>query len=281
MSLPPVPSFERVPVPAHQPVAQAESTRRKNTSDYVASQTSATPAKDGESFSFWDLVDIVNPLQHIPVVNTIYRKITGDEIHGFARVAGGAVFGGLLGAAAGTVNAVVAMKDGKDIGDNVWASLTGEKETAVAAKKPLVTVTPEPTELAGTTAASVPAHSSAALFDYNIPAKKAAAETEDKEPVSNIPVIEIRPQEKSDATNEESLPPAAEVSGLNDIMPGAPGISAATYNTTKETVVDPKDKAAIQRAMMDALIKMQEMEEDGKEAESENAVSADNVTPVN
>ncbi len=28
--------------------------------------------------SFWDFVDIVNPLQHVPVINTIYRELTGD-----------------------------------------------------------------------------------------------------------------------------------------------------------------------------------------------------------
>ena len=29
-------------------------------------------------FSFHDLLDIVNPLQHLPVIGTIYRAITGD-----------------------------------------------------------------------------------------------------------------------------------------------------------------------------------------------------------
>src|SRR5215470_6180450 len=31
------------------------------------------------AFGFGDLVDIVNPLQHIPVVATIYRNMTGDR----------------------------------------------------------------------------------------------------------------------------------------------------------------------------------------------------------
>jgi hypothetical protein len=53
--------------------------------------------KDG--FTFGDIIDIVNPLQHIPIVNNIYRKITGDVIAPAMEIAGGALFGGPLGAA--------------------------------------------------------------------------------------------------------------------------------------------------------------------------------------
>ncbi len=35
---------------------------------------------DSDGFSFGDIVDIINPLQHIPVVSTIYREMTGDDI---------------------------------------------------------------------------------------------------------------------------------------------------------------------------------------------------------
>src|SRR4029078_7348042 len=53
---------------------------------------------DGElSFSFEDLLDTINPLQQIPVVNWIYRAITGDQIAPGPRLIGGAVFGGALG----------------------------------------------------------------------------------------------------------------------------------------------------------------------------------------
>ena len=42
--------------------------------------------KDG--FTFFDFLDVINPLQHIPVVSTLYRSLTGDEIdpasHGVA-----------------------------------------------------------------------------------------------------------------------------------------------------------------------------------------------------
>jgi len=47
--------------------------------------------------TFADLLDIINPLQHIPVISTIYRAITGDEIGLGSRLVGGALFGGPAG----------------------------------------------------------------------------------------------------------------------------------------------------------------------------------------
>ena len=32
-----------------------------------------------DGFDFWDVLDVINPLQHIPFVNTLYREMTGDE----------------------------------------------------------------------------------------------------------------------------------------------------------------------------------------------------------
>ena len=51
-----------------------------------------------DGLSFRDILDLVNPLQHIPVVGNLYRKLTGDTIDPAIRVAGGALFGGPLGA---------------------------------------------------------------------------------------------------------------------------------------------------------------------------------------
>ena len=51
------------------------------------------------AFGFWDLVDVVNPLQHIPVVNWAYRGLTGDTIQPPARIAGAGLYGGPIGVA--------------------------------------------------------------------------------------------------------------------------------------------------------------------------------------
>lgn len=93
------------------------------------SQDSAETKPD-ESFGLLDIVDMVNPLQHIPVVGTIYRALTGDMIKPIAQIVGGAVFGGPIGAAGGIANAIVQTETGKDIGGNALAMLMGDDAPA-------------------------------------------------------------------------------------------------------------------------------------------------------
>lgn len=60
-----------------------------------------------DGFNFRDVLDLINPLQHIPVLGNIYRKLTGDEAAPAIRIAGGALFGGPVGAAFAAANVVV------------------------------------------------------------------------------------------------------------------------------------------------------------------------------
>ena len=55
------------------------------------------PAASDDGFSFDDFLDVINPLQHLPVVGMVYRAITGDEIKAPAKIAGDALFGGIYG----------------------------------------------------------------------------------------------------------------------------------------------------------------------------------------
>lgn len=77
----------------------------KESFDYYAKQN---------ELNFADLVDIVNPLQHIPVVNHFYREATGDEIKPATKILGGGLFGGILGMASATANATIEAQTGKD-----------------------------------------------------------------------------------------------------------------------------------------------------------------------
>ncbi len=79
-------------------------------------------------FGFFDFLDIINPLQHIPIVSGLYRKITGDEISPGARLIGGSLFGGPLGFAAALANVVVEDASGTDIGGHVFAQFNGGGE---------------------------------------------------------------------------------------------------------------------------------------------------------
>ena len=65
----------------------------------VANPGSVPPFNNGNSLSFSDLIDILNPLQHIPIINTVYRAITGDRESAMADVIGGTLYGGPIGAA--------------------------------------------------------------------------------------------------------------------------------------------------------------------------------------
>jgi len=57
--------------------------------------------------TFDDLLKGLNPLHHIPVVGTIYRAVTGEEILPVFRVLGGALFGGPVGMITSAVMAAV------------------------------------------------------------------------------------------------------------------------------------------------------------------------------
>jgi NAD(P)-dependent dehydrogenase (short-subunit alcohol dehydrogenase family) len=82
-------------------------------------------------FGFGDLLDIINPLQHLPIVATVYRNMTGDRLGIAPRVIGGALWGRIGGLVAGLVNSVVEWFTGKDIGDHIYAFFFGKPETTI------------------------------------------------------------------------------------------------------------------------------------------------------
>jgi len=89
------------------------------------------------SFSFANVLDVVNPLQHIPVVGSIYRAVTVDQISPGARIAGGTLFSSPIGFAAAVANLVVEDSTGIDVGKSAMAIVTGRPEAAfVAAPAP-------------------------------------------------------------------------------------------------------------------------------------------------
>jgi hypothetical protein len=95
----------------------------------------ASPVKEEKPFGFFDLIDMINPLQHIPVVSFLYRSLTGDEIRPISRIVGGALFTGGVGAATGLVDAIVENETGKDMTGNVVSWVTPDTRTAGAHKK--------------------------------------------------------------------------------------------------------------------------------------------------
>jgi hypothetical protein len=88
-------------------------------------QEPAQPRAEEADVSFDDLVDTVNPLQHIPGVASIYREITGDEISGHAQVAGSTLYGGPIGMLSGAMQAAMTEESGETMVDMVAGAFSG------------------------------------------------------------------------------------------------------------------------------------------------------------
>ncbi|MDE1151280.1 MAG: hypothetical protein PW788_01990 [Micavibrio sp.] len=103
-------------------------------------ESEATPDADSGSdkkTTFWDFLvgvfDTINPLEHLPVVSTIYAKLTGHKMSPMARIAGDTLYGGPIGTAVGVTSAIVEKKTGKDLGENMLAMLTPKSKAATPA----------------------------------------------------------------------------------------------------------------------------------------------------
>jgi hypothetical protein len=99
---------------------------------------SAAPkaAKPTGHLGFADLLDVLNPLQHIPVIGSIYRAITGDTMSPTAEILGGALYGGVIGAVGSIADVLFTQGTGKNFGDTVFAWLGfGSKNAATQLAK--------------------------------------------------------------------------------------------------------------------------------------------------
>jgi hypothetical protein len=102
----------------------------------VTAQSPIKAFDDDNGPSFHDVLDIINPLQHIPIINTIYRHLTGDEEGAVADVGGGALWMGPVGLVGALADLAVKSESGKSIGDNIlsWLGLDDDDDTAKAAE---------------------------------------------------------------------------------------------------------------------------------------------------
>ncbi|MDC0189628.1 hypothetical protein OAJ77_00170 [Rhodospirillales bacterium] len=78
-----------------------------------------------DGFTFFDFLDIINPLQHLPIISTIYRSITGDQIDPGSRIAGATLFGGPLGGALASMDVAIKHNTGLDIVEHTATFFTG------------------------------------------------------------------------------------------------------------------------------------------------------------
>ncbi|MDJ0609861.1 MAG: hypothetical protein QNJ67_12860 [Kiloniellales bacterium] len=78
---------------------------------------------------FEDLVDLINPLHHLPFVGSFYRSVSGDEITAAARIMGAMIYAGPLGFVFATADSLFAEISGRPLGDTLIAAAFGDGGT--------------------------------------------------------------------------------------------------------------------------------------------------------
>ncbi len=144
--------------------------------------------KTDDGFSFWDFLDVINPLQHIPVVNTIYREMTGDEIKPASEMIGGAILGGPIGLGVAMVDTVIEDSTGKDTGGHAMALFRGDDTGAPAPQTAFaVNSQPAPTAASSQTVAQEFIPAPLATLPSAVLMADSILEKEDEEPEAAPP----------------------------------------------------------------------------------------------
>ena len=144
-----------------------------------ANAAASAAASPDYGFSFDDLIDMVNPLQHIPVVGTLYRAITGDKMNTAPKILGDTLYGGVTGFVSSVADTIFEKVTGKSVGDTVLAMVedvfspsTPAPGTAIASAAPAQLALPAPHSMA-----ALPANSNlAALMPPQTPVSVTPAE---------------------------------------------------------------------------------------------------------
>lgn len=213
-----------------------------------ASDTPYTTEAEAGAF-FSTLLDIINPLQHIPLVSNLYRELTGDEIEPAARMVGGAVFGGPLGFASASANVLLEQASGDDLLGHAVALFSGD-ETA-----PLDSLTADPEMVA-----EVPKDAGSALVAT---AETASAETIVWAGPRVIPALagdvnssliqQVAENSSSSTTLEKPTTDARETPWLNEARTTAAANLSARENGQVVPLASPQPWVAT--AMLEALDK--------------------------
>ena len=100
----------------------------------VEQVTVSAPKSDGGGF-FHHLLDVINPLQHLPIIGTLYRAITGEHIGPVEKVMGDTLYGGLWGAASSVADLAFEGVTGKSLEDTVLGWFSHDSATRLASVK--------------------------------------------------------------------------------------------------------------------------------------------------
>lgn len=102
------------PAPIQAPLRPAPASQPARSDDYQIPGGSFDRAEE-IPLKFSDVIALINPLQHLPIVGPLYRKLTGDEPHPAVKSIGGMIFGGPIGLVSATLNHVFEHTTGKSM----------------------------------------------------------------------------------------------------------------------------------------------------------------------
>jgi hypothetical protein len=137
------------------------------TSTATKAADAATPGKGNQNEGFFHhLLEVINPLQHLPIIGTIYRAITGDKMNPVEKIMGDTLYGGMWGAITSVADVAFEGLTGKSFEDTALGLLKGDGKSRVASTK--VATTPLSVN-ASLPAADVPLLPSSAMVPANTP----------------------------------------------------------------------------------------------------------------
>lgn len=209
------------------------------------------PAPEGEDqLSFGDFLSVINPLQHIPVVSTVYRWLTGDTIKPAARVIGGALYGGPIGLATAAINAIVEQVKGGDLGSQLLAAVVPESAEPT---KP-VNVTAAAPEAAQSSVIDAAAANKAALSQLAADLRGSGDSAPAKRPeTSTTPLIQPgqgRTLAFYQANAGHKLAPVVDSSRgaslQRNTVSSIPPVASSTVRTAPKAIVDNKSETPAQ-----------------------------------
>lgn len=200
-------------------------------------------------FGFHDVLDAINPLQHIPIISTLYRAITGEKIDVAPRLIGGAIYGGFFGFLGEAVNAAVEDSTGHDIGENVRLALFGGPDNAPR----------EPVMFAGDQPATPQVADAAAASAGAEPWYRAGAANAASNAMAANPQIAAADTASSAAANGANTPTLtlAQLSLLQEYGPdeGIAGIAPAAGTPSASAPPKPGNAVDLTPAQADLLMR--------------------------
>jgi len=153
-------------IPQYTPKVSSPGPVQAESVTVTAPKTADGAVKEEHEGFFHHLLDVINPLQHLPIIGTIYRAITGDKMGPIEKIAGDTLYGGMWGAITSIADVAFEGLTGKSFEDTALSLFKGDGRSRVAHTKVAATSISLNASLPSSDVPSLP---SAAMMASNVP----------------------------------------------------------------------------------------------------------------